>query len=192
MKHLLLTILLAFVSLGASGQTVGLKTNLIDDALLSVNLGVEVGMSPKWSFDMPMSLNNWTLSDGKRWKHWYAQPGVRYWFCDRFSGHFVGVHLHGGQYNIGGFDGKVNFLGTDFRNLADRRYQGWFAGGGISYGYAWVLGKHWNMEAELGVGYAYSRYDEFRCKGCGSKLRENLNHNYFGVTKASVNLVYLF
>lgn len=28
-------------------------------------------------------------------------------------GTFVGTHIHGGQYNIGGFDGKINFLGTD-------------------------------------------------------------------------------
>lgn len=191
MRHLLLYILASFAVLSANSQ-VALKTNLIDDALLDANLGLEVAMAPKWSFDMPLSLNAWTLDNGKRWKHWYAQPGVRYWFCDRFSGHFVGAHLHGGQYNIGGFDGKVKFLGTDFRNLALRRYQGWFAGAGISYGYAWILGKHWNLEGEIGVGYAYSRYDEFRCKGCGSKLREDIPHNYVGITKASINIVYLF
>ncbi len=191
MKRLFLSFLALFAILCAKSQ-VALKTNLIDDALLNANLGIEVGLTPKLSFDMPLSLNSWTLNGDKRWKHWYAQPGVRYWFCDRFQGHFVGAHLHGGQYNIGGFDGKINLFGTDFRNLADRRYQGWFAGVGISYGYAWVLGKHWNLEGELGIGYAYSRYDEFRCNGCGSKLRENVPHNYFGLTKASINIVYLF
>ena len=49
--------------------------------------------------------------------------------------------MHGGQYNIGGFDGKVNFLGTDARKLKDSRYQGWFIGAGVAYGYAWILDR---------------------------------------------------
>ena len=28
---------------------------------------------------------------------------------------------------------------------------------GVSYGYALVLGSHWNMEAEIGVGFASVR-----------------------------------
>ena len=99
-----------------------------------------------------------------------VQPEVRYWFCDHFSGHFVGAHIHGGQYNIGGFDGKINFLGTDARKLKDTRYQGWFVGAGIAYGYTWILGRHWNLEAEIGLGYSYTRYDRFQCAGCGRKL----------------------
>lgn len=179
-------------SIASSAQTVGVKTNLLDDALLDVNLGVEVGMAEKWTFDMPVSVNAWTLSHDRRWKHWIVQPGVRYWLCQRFGGHFFGAHLHGGQYNIGGFDGKINFLGTDFRNLANYRYQGWLIGAGVSYGYAWMLGKHWNAEAEIGIGYAYTRYDQFRCAGCGKKLDTNRPHNYVGLTKASVNIDYIF
>jgi len=83
---------------------------------------------------------------------------------------FFGLYLHGGQYNIGGFDGKYNLFGTDARKLKDTRYQGWFVGTGISYGYAWLLGRHWNLEAEIGFGYSYTRYDRFRCAGCGKKV----------------------
>lgn len=180
-----LGILLAFI-LGAVcsmyGQTAGIKTNIIDDATLNINIGVEFGLSPRWTLDVPGSFNGWELSEGRRWKHWWAQPGVRYWFCDRFGGHFVGAHTHGGQYNIGGFG----------RKLKDTRYQGWFVGGGISYGYAWVLGTHWNLEAEIGAGYAYTRYDRFRCTGCGKKIEENVPYHYVGPTKAAINLVYLF
>lgn len=191
MKKLMFFILLSIVAIGARGQ-IALKTNIIDDALLNVNLGLESGLTSKLTLDMPVSLNSWAMSGGKRWKHLYFQPGLRYWLCDRFSGHFFGVHVHGGVYNLGGFNGRVNFLGTDFRKLESNRYQGWFVGGGLSYGYAWILGKHWNLEPEIGIGYAYSRYDVFRCKGCGSKLDENKSHNYYGVTKAALNLVYLF
>lgn len=190
--RLFLFAILVMVACTVKAQDVAVKTNLLDDAMLNVNAGIEFGLAPKWTLDIPASFNGWTLSHDRRWKHWAVQPGVRYWFCDRFAGHFVGAHIHGGQYNMGGFDGKINMLGTDFRKLKDTRYQGWFVGGGISYGYAWVLGTHWNFEAEIGVGYSYTRYDQFRCAGCGKKIKSDKPHNYVGPTKAALNIVYLF
>ena len=121
-----------------------------------------------------------------------VQPEVRYWFCDRFSGHFVGVHVHGGQFNIGGLDNGIKFLGTDFSKLSDSRFQGWFAGAGVSYGYDWILSRHWNLEAELGLGYSYTRFDQYRCAGCGKKVATDKAHNYVGITRIALNLVYLF
>lgn len=176
----------------AQAQDVGIKTNLVADGLLSPNLAVEVGLAPKWTLELTGEFNGWTLSHNRRWKHWYAMPEARYWLCDRFSGHFFGVEAHGGQYNIGGFDGKWNMLGTDARKLKDTRYQGWYVGGGITYGYAWILGRHWNLEAEIGVGYSYTRYDRYKCAGCGRKIESGKSHNYVGPTKAAINLVYLF
>jgi hypothetical protein len=173
-------------------QDVAVKTNLLMDATLSPNLGVEIGLAPKWTIDVTGQMNAWTLSHGRRWKHWYAQPEIRRWFCDRFSGHFLGLHAFGGQYNVGNLNNSIDFLGTNFGNLSDHRYQGWFVGGGIAYGYDWILGKHWNLEAEIGVGYAYTRYDVFECAGCGKKVAEDKNHNYVGPTKAAINLVYTF
>lgn len=194
MKRILQFLIISVLGIaqGVRAQDVALKTNLLYDAALSPNAGIEIGLAPKWTLDVTGQFNLWTLSHDRRWKHWAAQPEARYWFCDRFAGHFLGIHAHGGQYNIGGFDGKVNFLGTDFRKLADTRYQGWFVGGGVSYGYAWILGQHWNLEAEIGVGYSYTRYDRFRCAGCGKKIETDMPHHYVGLTKAAVNLVYLF
>lgn len=136
------------------GQDVAIKTNILADAFLNPNAGIEIGLAPKWTLDVTGQLNAWTLSHNRRWKHWLIQPEAQYWFCDRFSDHFIGVHLHGGQYNIGGFNGGINLAGTDTRKLRDTRYQGWFAGAGVSYGYAWILGRHWNLEAEIGIGKA--------------------------------------
>lgn len=196
MKRKIFILIVAAMSMFAAQRTqaqdVGLKTNLVADGLLSPNLGVEVGLAPKWTLELTGEFNGWTLSHNRRWKHWMVMPEARYWLCDRFSGHFFGVEAHGGQYNIGGFDGKWNLFGTDARKLKDTRYQGWFVGGGVTYGYAWILGKHWNLEAEIGVGYSYTRYDRFRCAGCGKKIETDKPHHYVGPTKAALNLVYLF
>ena len=146
----------------------------------------------RWTIDVSGQFNTWNLSHDRKWKHWVVQPEIRYWFCDRFAGHFVGAHLLGGQYNVGGIDIPFSFLGTDFKKLKDTRYQGWFGGLGVAYGYAWAIAEHWNIEGEIGIGWTYTRFDRFRCSGCGKKIEENKPHNYFGVTKAAINLVYLF
>ena len=104
---------------------------------------------------------------------------MRYWLCEGFAGHFFAVHALAGQYNLGNLNNGINFLGTDFSKLSAKRY-------------SWILGRHWNIEAEIGIGWAYTRYDIFECAGCGKKQAENKAHNYVGPTKAAVSLVYLF
>ena len=190
-KLSLLLMLLGMMALPGLAQKAALKTNLLYDATATANLGVEVKLAPKWTLDINGNLNAWTIRDHK-WKHWMAQPEFRYWFCQAMSGHFLGIHVHGGQYNFGNLDMPFSFLGSNYRNLKDNRYQGWFAGAGIGYGYSWILGKHWNLEAELGIGWAYTRYDRYECKDCGKKLESNKPHNYLGPTKAAINLIYVF
>lgn len=192
LKYILLAVLVCLSFTTAKGQQVAVKTNVLYDALLNVNVGAEFGLAPRWTLDVSGNLNMWTLSHDRRWKHWLLQPEARYWFCDRFSGHFLGFHAHGGQYNAGGLKNGISFLGSDFSALSDTRYQGWFVGAGVAYGYTWILGRHWNFELEIGVGYAYTRYDRFRCAGCGKKIETDRPHHYVGPTKAAVNLVYVF
>lgn len=191
LKFLIALVFGLLVTTGVKAQNVAIKTNLLYDATATVNLGVEVGLAPKWTLDISGNLNAWNLHETKRWKHWLVQPEARYWFCDRFSRHFIGFHAIGGQYNIGGLKNNISFLGTPYKNLTNNRYQGWGAGAGVAYGYAAILGKHWNMEFELGVGYIYTGFDVFECTGCGRKVASG-NHHYIGLTKAAVNLVYLF
>lgn len=161
-------IFIALVALGslicpALAQEAAVKTNLLYDATTTMNLGVEFGLSPKWTLDVSGNYNPWTFSKNKKWKHWLVQPEARYWFCNKMMGSFIGFHALGGSHNIGGMDLDFKFLGTDFSKLKDYRYEGWFIGAGVAYGYAWALSKHWNLEAELGVGYIYSKADKFNC-----------------------------
>lgn len=172
-------------------QNVVLKTNLLTDATLSPNLGLEFGLKPKWSLELTGEINFWNVNRHK-WRHWFAQPEVRYWLCDRFAGHFFGLHAIGGQYNFGNIRNSIKFLGSDFSGLTDYRYQGWAAGAGVAYGYSWALSRHWNFEAEIGIGWLYTKFDQYSCLNCGRKVSSNLHHNYFGPTKAALNLEYVF
>ena len=182
----------SFASVAANAQDVAIKTNLLYDATLTPNLGVEVGLAPRWTLDVSGNLNLWTIGDGHKWRHWLVQPEARYWFCQRFAGHFLGVHAPGGQYNFGNLNIPFKFLGSDFRELKDKRFEGWGVGAGIAYGYAWPISKHWNIEAELGLGWVWTKFNSYPCADCGSKIDNGKTHNYVGPTKLAVNLVYMF
>lgn len=193
MKKLLL--ILSFIALfsakESSAQEWALKSNLLYDATTTINLGFETALAEKWTFDLSGNWNPFQFEDNMKWKHWLIQPEFRYWTCRKFGGHFFAAHLLGGQYNFGNIDGLPNFFGSDLSQLADHRYEGWYAGAGVGYGYAWMLGKHWNLEAEIGVGAAYTNFEKYECPKCG-KLVGTDDHIYYGLTKLAINLVYLF
>ncbi|NDV67156.1 DUF3575 domain-containing protein [Bacteroides sp. 224] len=159
-----------------------LKSNLLYDATGTINLGFEVKTGRKHTLDVPVNYNPWTFHENRKWKHFLVQPELRYWLCEAFQGHFLGIHGHYGQYNVG----NLPFGG----NLKDSRYEGWLAGGGFSYGYHRMLSNRWSIEATLGLGYAYLSYDKYPCKKCGELLKSDKKH-YLGVTKAAVSLIYI-
>ncbi|MDR2389019.1 MAG: DUF3575 domain-containing protein [Tannerellaceae bacterium] len=164
-----------------SAQQTGVKSNLLYDITTTVNLGLEVGLAPQWSIDLPVNYNPWDFAGDKKLKHWLIQPEIRYWLCEKFSGHFWGLHVHIGAYNLGG----ISQLG-----LKNFRYEGNLYGGGISYGYQWVLNPRWSLEATLGLGYAYLSHAQYPCEKCATKLTDS-TRNYFGPTKAGVSLIYI-
>ena len=192
MRLLIVSICLLWTGLTVSAQKVALKTNLVYDVTTTMNIAAEVKVAPKWTVDISGDLNAWTFSDNKKWKHWVLQPEARYWLCERFNGHFVGAHLVGGIYNMGNWNTDFTFLGTDFGQLKEHRYEGWLVGAGIAYGYHWMLGRHWSVEAEIGIGYVYTQADKYECPRCGEQLENNKPHHYVGPTKAAVNLIYVF
>lgn len=182
---LLFSLCLPTGGLKAENSDFALKTNLLYDATSTVNFGVEKKVAPKWSVDISGNFISWRPG-GHSYKHWLAQPEARYWFCEAMGGHFLGFHLLGGQYNISNLSLPLGL------SVHDKRYQGWGIGGGVAYGYSWLLSKHWNLEAEIGVGYLWTRYDTFECQTCGRKIESGKTRNYVGPTKAAINLVYLF
>lgn len=183
MKKVLFLFLLLAVMTNAYGQEFAVKSNLLYDATTTINLGVEVGLSEKWSLDMSGNYNGWKLGrNDMRLKHWLVQPEVRYWLREKFDGHFVGLHTHYADYNVGG----IKFLSE---NMEKNRYQGNLYGAGLSYGYQWLLGNSWSMEAVIGLGWAHLDYDKYPCATCGKVIKSDAK-NYFGATKAALSIIY--
>ena len=160
----IITIIFILFTINSFAQKIAIKTNAAYWATTTLNLGTEIALKPKMTLDLTGTYNPFTFSNNKKIMHWAIQPELRYWTCQRFAGHFFGLHAHYGRYNGG---------------LEKYRYKGWFVGGGISYGYQWIVGKRWNIETELGVGYAYLDYDKYHRKDCG-KFVDSGHKNYVG------------
>lgn len=162
------------------------KTNLIYDATTSFNVGTEFKVGGQYTLDISANYNPWTFSENKKFKHVLLQPELRYWICEPFNGHFWGVHAMYSHYNIGGI--KLPFLSE--QKLEKTRYQGNLYGAGISYGYQWYLSPRWNLEATIGLGYAYLDYKAYECQTCGQELYQK-NRHYVGPTKVGLSLIYI-
>lgn len=172
-------------------QKIAVKTNLLYGVhTRTPNLSLEFGLGNRHTVEFGGGYNPWdrkgSPGDNKKLVHWLAQAEYRYWLCSKFSGHFFGLHALGTQYNIGGHKLPLLFG----KGSGDYRHEGWGAGGGISYGYSFYLGKRWSLEANIGVGYVRLHYDKYDCVKCGEKVGVE-NRNYFGPTKAGISLIYI-
>ncbi len=174
------------ISAGAIyAQDLAIKNNLIYDASLTPNLGLEVALTRKTTLNVAAGYNPFKLGDLKKFKHWLVQPEYRYWFCEKFNGGFVGAHLHGGEFSIANIKLPFGFL-SQFEN---HMYEGYFYGGGVNVGYQWILSKKWSMEAVIGAGYARIEAEKFPCAVCGDRIKKD-SYNYFGPTKIAFSFIY--
>lgn len=192
-KLFFLIVLFLVVAYSASAQgVVGIKTNLLYGACnFTPNLGVEVGLGKRTTINLTGSYNWFNLNgkknDNKKAVHWLVQPEFRYFLCERFNGHFFGLHATMAHYNIGGYELPLLFG----RGSKVFRHQGWAVGAGISYGYQLMLGRSWNMEFNVGLGYARFKYDQYDHQKCGDKVASGVVKNYFGPTKVGVSLIWV-
>ena len=182
MKKLLFVLLLITGIVPLSwGQKAAIKTNLLYDATTTLNLGFEFGLSEKVTLDISGNYNPWKFND-YRLKHGLIQPEIRYWLCEKFNGHFFGLHGMYARYNVGGL-----FFND---NMKHNRYQGHLWGGGITYGYQWILNNRWNLELAIGIGYARLSDKKYPIAECGDMLKKE-KRNYFGPTKAAISIIYI-
>ena len=163
-----------------------LKNNLLYDAALTPNRGVETRFSQKWTGALNVGFSPFETGTNstRRWRHLLVMPEARYWFCEAYSHHFLSANIVYSHYNASRLD--LPIYGTK-----DYRYQGDLVGAGASYGYAVPIGKnkHWNIEFEIGADLCYAWYDKYNCEHCGGKIGPG--HKWFVLPKAAVNLAWL-
>ena len=171
-----------------------IRNNLAYDATGTMNLSVEFALGRHASLGGTFGLKPWDRfffwdhdeALVKKWRHLSVVPEFRYYLSEVSRGHFFGANLLWLHYNAAG----LNFPWGVYPAVRDQRLQGDLFGGGLFYGYAFPLGRHWRIEALLGVAGGWYSYDSFRCESCGTATGSRTGAAL--LPNVGVNVVYTF
>lgn len=168
------------VTAGAGEWRIAAKTNLLFDAALVANLGVEISPAAHWSLDLPVWYSPYSITPTRKLRLLAVQPELRWWPKEAMRGHFVGLHAH-----VAGFNVAIN----DNGRYQDPNQALW--GLGLSYGYSMQLGRsdNWGLEFNVGAGFAEYSYDAYRNCANGQKFGSG-SGCYWGITRAGITLYY--
>ena len=199
MKRFLTLAVISFLAFAAnaSAQKVAVKTNALYWATATPNVGLELAIGNRWTVELAGGYNPWTLNkeENIKAKHFLVTPEIRYWFCESFQGHFLGINGNYTQFNINGIHIPEAFINADSQgyfldDLQHRRSEGWAVGAGLTYGYAFPIARRWNLGLNLGLGWWYTEFDQYESRKCGL-FQQSTNRNAFGLTDLGVSFIYM-
>lgn len=197
-RYLLITVvLLTAFAHSADAQKVAMKTNLLYWGTTTPNAGLELALAKRWTVELSGGYNPWTFNKAanQKAKHWLVSPEVRYWFCESFHGHFIGINANYTQFNISGIPMPNTFFKFSSNipediSFADTRNCGWALGAGFTYGYQFIIAPRWNLELTAGIGCWYTEYDRFESRKCGI-FNQAIYKHAIGPTSLGVSFIYL-
>lgn len=185
----ILTILLLTLTIGnVNAQRAAVRNNLLYDATLTPNIGFDIRLDSAWTAGAVVGLNAWDIDKetNKKWRHVLVSADVRRWLGDSlFHKSYIEGNLIYSHYNVG--NTKIPF--GLYKGVQDRRLQGDLLALGGKYGYAWILARHWRLEAEAGVAVGYAWFKEYDCPHCGTYLGEG--DRIFLLPQLGINVVYI-
>ncbi len=170
----------------------GLKTNLLYDALALPNVGAEFYLGKNISIAGNWMYGWWDKNSSHRyWRAYGGDLAVRWWFGPRaaakpLTGHHLGIY--GGiltyDFEFGGKGWMGGLPGETLWNRCNR-----FAG--IEYGYSLPVAKRLNIDFTIGVGYFGGKYIKYVPRGDEYEWQSTHNLTWIGPTKAEISLVWL-
>ena len=137
------------------GSMIGIKSNIPYWATATFNLGAEVYLARHWTLELEAGLNpfsgkNDDGSYGRSLKHLRLHPELRYWFCETFNGHFLGVHTPYLLYNVA----DIKWLGTEASVTRDGAREP------VSVMDTRAAVSPLELGATVGVGYLYLKSEQ--------------------------------
>lgn len=177
----------------------GLKTNLLADAMVVPQFGLEFQLSKKVSLDLQGWATNYNIltPQDKNASVYGFAPELRLWTGRAMrTGSFFGLHGNCAWYTLQWKDllyqnGPEDVWEGNYHDSGNN-HPAWSVG--LTYGYALGLGpgKNWGLEFVLGVGYGRYTQNTAALSGETWMLVEHQSRHHFGVTRAGINLTYRF
>lgn len=171
----------------AKQPRIALRTNLLYDATLSPNLGVDVRVDSAWTVGLLVGINAWDIDKekNKKWRHALFSLRARKFRDFLFHKGYYEADFIYSHYNVG--NTKIPF--GLYSAVKDRRLQGDLIALGGKYGYSWIMARDWRIEAEAGVAVGYAWFKEYDCPHCGTFLGNG--DRIFLLPQLGVNVVYI-
>lgn len=167
-----------------------LKTNLLYDAALVPNVGLEFYLGKNFSVAANWHYAWWN-SKSWFWRTYGGELAVRKWLGSAareraLTGHHVGVYAQILAYDF--MVGQRGYMsGHPGETLFDRpNYTV-----GLEYGYSMPIAKRLSLDFVLGVGYHGGLYNEYLYMDDHYVWHTTKKRSFFGPTKAEVTLVWL-
>ena len=182
-----LLLLLALAT--GKAQSLALKTNMLYDAVLIPNVGVEVSLGKQWTASADW-FYTWFSSDSRH-RYWQGYGGyltVRRYFASNsqlstlnsqlLKGHHLGAYVLGMTYDVewGGRGYQADHFGF---------------GAGLEYGYALPISNSLLLDFSLGIGFQDGEYKEYEPQGNRYVWQATRQRHWSGPTKAEVTLKWL-
>lgn len=167
---------------------VALRTNLLYDATLSPNLGVDVRVDSTWTVGLLAGVNAWDIdkAKNKKWRHMLFSLRARnYLKHSVFHKNYMEFDAIYSHFNVG--NTKIPF--GIYKGAQDRRLQGDLVALGGKYGYSWIMARNWRIEAEAGVAVGYAWFKEYDCDHCGTYYGKG--DRIFLLPQLGINVVYI-
>ena len=164
-----------------------LRTNLLYDATLSPNLGLDVRVDSAWTVGLLVGINAWDIDKekNKKWRHALFSIRARKYRDSLFHKGYYEADVIYSHYNVG--NTKIPF--GLYSAVKDRRLQGDLIALGGKYGYSWILSRTWRIEAEAGVAVGYAWFKEYDCDHCGTYYGKG--DRIFLLPQLGINVVYI-
>ena len=168
-----------------TARTFSLKNNLLYDATLTPNIGIEMKLNNHWSFGVNAGYRPWPTDDTKtrKYRHLMVAPTLRWWTDSTYHHRFFGATLVYSHYNVS----DIKFPLGLYPSVKDHRKQGDLYAIGLSYGYSWRLNKTFRIELEGGADVGFTRYEEYDCVHCGTYYGKKTKP--FAMPKLALNIV---
>lgn len=168
-----------------------LKTNMLYDAFLIPNLGVEFHIRRGWSVGGNW-MYAWWKNDTRHnyWRVYGGELDIRKYMGHRatknpLTGHHLGIYSQILTYDFE-TGGRGYMAGTPGGTLLDKANYTV----GLEYGYSLPVNRKLNIDFTLGAGYMTGQYHEYLpLDGC-NVWQSTKQRRWWGPTKAEISLVW--
>ena len=182
MRNFLSALAALLVCASLQAQDFSISTNLLGYANLgTLNLDASYGVARHWTVGAGVRYNPFTFGSGageKSYRQRSVAAGARYWPWHIFSGWWLAGKVQAQEYSAGGFASPQTTEG-------DR------LGAGLSGGYTYMLGRHFNIDLGIGVWSGMDRYVVYQCQHCG-QVTDSGSKTFFLPNDFLLSLSYIF